>query len=105
MCLGCGICPQARLISETPFRTAIKEAKEESGFDVKLIREIDIFQAAPDHAVAHIFEAEIIGGELNFPPEEIMDARWFSLKEIKEMKDKLRTSWVLEAIERVIEGR
>lgn len=78
--------------------TAIREAKEESGYDVELIREIDVFQSTPTDAVKHAFEAKIIGGELNFPEDELLDAKWFTFEEIKEMKDKLRSDWILGAI-------
>lgn len=78
---------------------AIKEAKEETGFDVKIIKKIGIFHYDGDNAVKHAFEAEIVDGELKFPKEEIMDAKWFTLEEIKKMKEKLRSGWVLGAIE------
>ncbi len=80
--------------------TAIKEAKEESGFDVELIRKIDIYHDKADKPIKHIFEAKIIGGGLNFPKDEILDAKWFSLDELGKMKDKLRESFIYEAIER-----
>ena len=70
--------------------TAIKEAKEETGFDVELLEKIAIFHDKLEYPVMHAFKTEIIGGELNFPKEELLDARWFSLEEIKTMKDKLR---------------
>jgi len=78
---------------------AVKEAKEETGYDVKIVKEIGIFHKDGEKAVKHAFEAEIVGGELNFPKEEIMNARWFTLEEIKKMRNKLRNSWVLGAIE------
>ena len=79
-------------------QTAVKEAKEESGFDVNLIREIDVFHENIDKPVKHLFEAEIIGGDLDFPKNEIMDVRWFTLNELKKMGN-LRDSWILEGIE------
>lgn len=78
---------------------AIKEAKEETGFDVKLIKEIGIFHNDGDNAVKHVFEAKIIAGELKFSKDEIMDARWFTLDEIVKMKKILRSGWVLGSIE------
>ena len=81
--------------------TAIKEAKEESGFDVELLEEIAVLHKDGDEAVKHIFRAKIIGGEINFPEGEILDARWFSLQEIESMKDQLRREWVLEVIRKV----
>lgn len=82
--------------------TAIKEAKEESGFDVRLIREISIYHINIHEPVKHAFEAEIIGGELAFPEDELLDARWFSYEEIiqLEAESKLRGEWVLDTINR-----
>lgn len=91
-------------VGESIEQAAIREAKEESGYDVELIKEIDIFQAKSTDAVKHAFEAKIIGGDLNFPEDEILDIRWFSFDEIKEMKDKLRDDWILGAIT-ILENR
>ncbi|OGF22000.1 hypothetical protein A2Y83_03240 [Candidatus Falkowbacteria bacterium RBG_13_39_14] len=79
-------------------KTAIKEAKEESGFDVELVRKLDIFQKDANEPPQHAFEAKIIGGELKYPEDEILDAKWFTADEIKSMKDKLRGEWILGAI-------
>lgn len=81
--------------------TAIKEAKEETGFDIELLEKIGIFQEKVEHPVAHSFKAKIMSGELNFPRGELLDARWFSLQEIESMKDELRGSWVLDSIKRM----
>ena len=84
-------------------QAAMREAKEESGYDIELIREIGIFQALPTDAVKHAFEAKIIGGDLKFPEDEMLDAQWFTLDEINQMKDKLRDEWILGAIN-ILEG-
>jgi NADH pyrophosphatase NudC (nudix superfamily) len=81
---------------------AIREAKEESGFDVEIIRKVGTYQENVSVPVKHAFEAKIIGGEINFPKDEILDARWFTLEEVRAMKDKLRDEWVLQAIESII---
>jgi len=87
-------------VGDTLEQTAIKEAKEEVGFDVKLICKIGIFQQNAEDAVKHAYKADVIGGKLTFPKDEILDARWFSLDEIKAMRNKLRgEGWVIEAIE------
>lgn len=81
--------------------TAVKEAKEESGFDVELIRKIGVYHNRVDEPVKHVFEGKIINGVLKFPADEILDAKWFSFDEISSMKDKLRESFISEAIEDV----
>jgi len=78
--------------------TAIKEAKEESGYDVELLRKLDIFQDHANTPSKHAFEAKIVGGKLSWPEDEIMDAKWFTWQEIQDMKDKLREGWIIGAI-------
>jgi 8-oxo-dGTP pyrophosphatase MutT (NUDIX family) len=78
--------------------TAVKEAKEETGYDVEVVKEIDIFQESATESSKHAFEAKIMGGELKFPEDEILDAGWFTFEEIKGMKDKLRGGWIIGAI-------
>ncbi|MFA4996094.1 MAG: NUDIX domain-containing protein [Patescibacteria group bacterium] len=85
--------------------TVIKEAKEESGFDVELIRKIGVYQDKVDEPVKHAFEAKIIGGELSVPENEILDAKWFSFQEILNMKNELRVDCVWQAIEKAEELR
>jgi len=79
--------------------TAIREAKEETGYDVELGRKLGVFHKEGDRAQKHIFEAKIVGGELKFPKGEILDARWFTLEEIGAMKEKLRNVQLLESIQ------
>jgi 8-oxo-dGTP diphosphatase len=88
-------------LGDTIEGTAIKEAKEESGFDIELIRKISIFHDSVNEPVKHAFEAKIIGGELGWPEDEILDAKWFTFEEIKNMKNELRNFWIFEAISMV----
>ena len=61
--------------------TAIREAKEETNFDVELgdlIGEYSIVSAGGEHLLdASIFEATIIGGEMRPQEGEIDDVGWF----------------------------
>lgn len=90
-------------VGDTIEQTAIKEAREESGFDVKLTGKIGIYHDTALEDVRHAFRAEIIGGELNFPEDEILDARWFSFSEIETLRKsgKLRSEWMFDAISAV----
>lgn len=85
-------------LGDTIELTAVKEAREESGYEVELIRKIDIYQESASEPPKHAFEAKIISGELKFTEDELLDARWFTLDEIKSMKDRLRGEWILQAI-------
>lgn len=79
---------------------AIKEVKEETGFDVEIIKKIAVFHGEGEKSVKHTYQAKIIGGDLNIPEDEIMDAKWFSLEEIEKMnqEDKIRDKWAYRAI-------
>jgi NADH pyrophosphatase NudC (nudix superfamily) len=104
-CYGLWNWPAGRVdVGETIEEGAVREAKEESGFDVKLIRKLDIFQNDVNDSARHAFEAEIIGGELYVDTEELLDVKWFTLDEILAIKNKLRSDWVLGSIE-IIEGK
>jgi 8-oxo-dGTP pyrophosphatase MutT (NUDIX family) len=81
--------------------TAVREAKEETGYDVELIRELGVFHEDVKVACKHAFEAKIIGGELCIPEDEILDVKWFTYEEVLQMKDKLRNSTILQAIDLV----
>lgn len=89
---------------DTIEQTAVKEAKEESGYDVELIRKLGIFQADAQTPPKHAFEAKIVGGSPNWPSEEILDAKWFTRSEIEAMKDKLRSEWIIGAVDMMEKG-
>lgn len=85
---------------ETLEQTAVREAKEETGYDVELGEHALVIHEAVERPVKHAFTAKIIGGELDFPEYEIMDAKWFTYDEILAMKGQLRNvEYVLGAIE------
>ncbi len=82
---------------------AVREAKEETGYDVELGDKIDIYHETVESPVRHAFKAKIIGSELIVQPDEILDVKWFSFDEITAMKQdgKLRVDWIYDAIGRV----
>jgi ADP-ribose pyrophosphatase YjhB (NUDIX family) len=88
-------------VKEAREETAVKEAREETGFSVELKGKLGIYQDKVDEPVKHIFEAEIIGGDLAFPKNEILDAKWFTFQEILDMKKDLRVDCVWQAIEKL----
>lgn len=77
--------------------TAVKEAKEETGYDVEIIREIAVLHKEGGRNVGHYFEAKIVGGNIKINKEEILDVQWFSSEEIVDMNEhnKLRTDRVV----------
>ena len=77
---------------------AIREAKEETGFDVRLIKQL-LQVDRPGGTVLNAFLAEITGGSLDIPDHEILDAKWFTLDEINNMKQNLRDAdYILETL-------
>jgi len=78
----------------------IKEAKEETGYDVKLEGLVGVyheFRKGGTNPLIVVFKSNIVGGKLAPDENEIMDAGWFSLEEIK--KKDLRNSYILKSID------
>jgi ADP-ribose pyrophosphatase YjhB (NUDIX family) len=72
-------------VGNFPSEVAIRECKEESGYDVKPIKVIGVFDANRSgrpleffHAFKIIFLCELIGGEAK-PSEETLDVQFFDL--------------------------
>lgn len=75
--------------NENMFDGAIREAKEETGFDVKLTGVVNIQNTvySDRHVILINFSAEIVGGEVNFHPEEIADVKFIEASELLNMSD------------------
>ncbi len=80
--------------------TAVKEAKEESGYEVELGEKIGVFQKTAQEAVKHVFKARIVGGKLEVPQDELLDVKWFAYDEIVKLdqQGELRDPCVVESI-------
>ncbi len=80
---------------------AIKEAKEESGFNVKIKGLIGVYQDIREDAnvVLFVFASEITGGKMrDTADEEIIQAKWLTYDEISEIKN-LRGWYIIKAID------
>ena len=82
-------------IGESPTETAVREAREEIGAEVRLTRLLDVL-GGPDYEVTYpnadrvayvtaVYEAEIIGGTARVADSELTDAAWFSPDELAEL--------------------
>lgn len=82
---------------------AVREAKEETGLEVKLVDKIGIWHDKTDEPIRHAFTATIVGGEVTPQPGEILDVQWFTYDQIVQMREegKLRVEWIFDAITRV----
>ncbi len=93
--------------NETIFDAAKREVKEESGFDVELtgVCQIGNQKLENDVFVSVVFATKVIGGNIKFDPNELLDVRWFTYEEIVAMKDQLRMeSFVLGTIDNARNG-
>jgi ADP-ribose pyrophosphatase YjhB (NUDIX family) len=87
--------------SITLAQNAEKETKEESGYDVKATGFVGIYhQMAKDRNVIIIcFNSVVTGGKIrDQPDEEILQAKWFTFDEIKNMKKQLRGKYIIDSI-------
>lgn len=80
-------------------QAAVRESKEESGFDVTIQRKIGTYMTGNNHEI-NVFTANIVGGELAFPADEILDAGWFTRADIEllEASERLRDSYLVAAV-------
>jgi len=78
-------------VGDTPVEAAIREAKEESGFDVKPLKVIGVYDANRQSGPLELFQAvkivylcEIVSGEPS-PSFETPEVRFFDLSELPEL--------------------
>lgn len=87
---------------ESPEAAAVREAKEETGLDVRVVRKLGVIQKPfPNTKEIHVFLTEVVGGELKTKEGEILQAKWFTLEELEEIKDKTPGPWVFETIQSI----
>ena len=75
-------------MSESIFEAAIREAKEETGYDIKLDSVLCIQYLESKNILKIIFNATIISGEKSYDKNEIMDVKWISINELELMREK-----------------
>ena len=81
--------------NETPEQGAIRESKEESGFDIKITREVAEYSHKGDGKKSHVFEAKVIGGksQINSEAKEIA---FFGLNKLPELRHPSISDWLLD---------
>jgi ADP-ribose pyrophosphatase YjhB (NUDIX family) len=90
--------------NETIFEAAKREIKEESGLDVELtgVCQIGNKKLEDDVFVSVIFSTKVLGGDIKFDPDEILDVKWFSYEELLSTKVQLRSEkFIMGAIDNV----
>ncbi len=88
---------------ETVEQAAVREVKEESGYDVELDGLIGLYHEETTRPLKYAYHARITGGKLKAQESEILDVKWLSYEEITALFEakKLRADWVFDAISRV----
>lgn len=66
---------------EAPWQGVIREVKEETGYDIEVVKLAGIYSKPEKNDIVFSFECKIIGGEMTLN-EEAKDIRYFSLHEI-----------------------
>lgn len=83
---------------------AIREVKEETNLDIKLEGLISIYNNMFDgfFSISFIFASEIENDNVfKFNQDEILEIKWFSLEDIKEMRKELRDEdYIIDSIEK-----
>lgn len=85
----------------TLIENAQREGEEETGYKIKILDKIDIFEK--EFKPLHLYSAEIIGGQARPQPEEILQLGWYSLEDLEKLP--LRHPWVLEGARKFLERR
>lgn len=82
-------------IGESPKQGAIRETKEESGFDIRVVRKIAEYSHKKGSRKIHIFESKIIGGkaQLNSEAKEIV---FFELDNLPELCHPFIFDWLVD---------
>jgi len=106
-CYGKWNIPSGRVEeNEYILNAAVREIKEETNLDVDLTGLISVYNNMFDgfNSIAFIFVSNITKlNSIEFEKKEILEAKWFSLDELKNMKDELRDyEYITNSIEKLI---
>ena len=88
---------------ETLQQAAVREAKEETGYKVKLLDDKPMYEGQGHTGTTnrvHLFKGEIVGGTLKFQADELLGAKWFSVDEIIQLDygGKCRGQWIMAGL-------
>lgn len=93
---------------ETLLQAAVREVKEESGYEVELTGLLGVFQTIYPHinSSGPVFAAKVVGGAAA-PSKEHPEVRWVSLEELRALdKDgRMFTRFPLRSAERLLSGK
>jgi len=67
--------------NESPWDCAIREAKEETGFDVEIVKLLGIYSKLDKDELIFLFESKVLGGELTLN-DEADQIEYFALPDL-----------------------
>ena len=102
-CYGQWNLPTGKLdFDQNIISNSVKEAKEETGYDVEIIDLIGVYNYVsprPQNITRFQFRCKILGGKETFPTEELLTIKWFTKEEISNLPDsKLRSASAIRKI-------
>jgi 8-oxo-dGTP pyrophosphatase MutT (NUDIX family) len=78
--------PSGRIMEgETHEEACAREAKEETGVDVKVIKKVFSMPAEYHADFVHFYLADYVGGKVKIDPGEALDWGWFTIEEMAGM--------------------
>ncbi len=93
---------------ETLFEAAVREVKEESGYDVELTGLLGVYQTILPHinVSGPVFSAKVLGGDAVVSKAH-PEVRWVTIEELRNLskKGQFFTSYPPHAAEMMIQGR
>lgn len=93
---------------ETLLETAVRETKEESGYDVELTGLLGVYQSVLAHinVSGPVFSAKVVGGDV-VTSDEHPEVRWVSLDELHSLYEnkQLFTTYPPHAAELLLAGK
>lgn len=93
---------------ETLFESAVREVREESGYEIELTGLLTVYQTILPHinVSGPVFAARVVGGSAK-PTAEHPEVRWFSIEELRELEagKRLFTSYPVYAAELLLAGK
>ena len=95
-------------LGESIISCAKREGKEETGFKLKPLYLIGIYQETSVfgfNVIIFVFKSKFIGGKIN--KKEVIDVKWLSINEIRKLKEKgqLRSIYIWKAIKDYKKGK
>ena len=76
-------------MGETIFENVVRECKEETGFDVKVLEQLPTIRVKTRHIEKFSYQiylvpviAKIVGGDGVFSDDEVLEMRWYTPEEI-----------------------